>query len=55
MAPPIVLRYVIIHELVHTTEKNHSAIFWNKVRKYNPSYKAQIKWLKENGNGLMLE
>jgi predicted metal-dependent hydrolase len=55
MSPAIVLRYVVIHELVHTTEKNHSAIFWNKVRKYNPSYKQQIKWLKENGNGLMLE
>lgn len=54
LAPPIVLRYVIIHELVHTTEKNHSVIFWNKVRAQNPSYKAQIKWLKEHGNGLMV-
>lgn len=52
MAPLLVVRYVVIHELVHTTTKNHSAIFWNKVRKINPSYKQQIKWLKQNGNSL---
>lgn len=53
MAPMLIIRYVVLHELVHTTEKNHSAIFWNKVRKYNPSYKHQIQWLKEHGNNLM--
>lgn len=50
MAPLLVSRYVVLHELVHTEEKNHSAIFWNKVRRINPSYKNQIKWLKENHN-----
>lgn len=52
MTPLLVIRYVVLHELVHTTEKNHSAIFWNKVRKINPSYKQQIKWLKLHGNKL---
>jgi hypothetical protein len=52
MTPLLVVRYVVLHELVHTTEKNHSAIFWNKVRKINPSYKQQIKWLKLHGNKL---
>lgn len=52
MTPILVVRYVVLHELVHTTEKNHSAIFWNKVRAVNPSYKNQIKWLKQNGNQL---
>lgn len=52
MAPLIVVRYVVIHELVHTVEKNHKTIFWNKVKRVNPSCKQQIKWLKENGRSL---
>ncbi|HVZ66905.1 MAG TPA: SprT family zinc-dependent metalloprotease [Patescibacteria group bacterium] len=52
MAPFLVLRYVVIHELVHTTEKNHSRKFWTKVANFNPSYKEQIKWLKRNGDSL---
>jgi len=53
MTPLLVVRYVVIHELAHTTEKNHSSRFWNIVRANNPSYKQQIKWLKENGHGLI--
>lgn len=54
MAPLLVVRYVVIHELVHTVEKNHKTIFWNKVRSKNPSYKNQIKWLKINGDKLKI-
>lgn len=54
MAPILVIRYVVIHELVHTVEKNHKTIFWNKVRMKNPSYKNQIKWLKVNGDKLKI-
>lgn len=53
MAPLIVVRYVVIHELAHTTEKNHSRAFWGIVSKMNPSYKAQIRWLKTHGNKLV--
>jgi predicted metal-dependent hydrolase len=53
MAPLLVLKYVIIHELAHTFEKNHSRAFWSKVRLYNPSYKQQIKWLKAKGRSLV--
>lgn len=52
MTPILVVRYVVIHELVHTFEKNHSSFFWSKVRKFNPSYKQQVKWLKVNGEKL---
>ncbi|CAN5166935.1 M48 family metallopeptidase [soil metagenome] len=52
MAPLITLNYVVIHELAHTIEKNHSQLFWMKVRNFNPSYRQQIKWLKENGQML---
>ncbi len=49
MSPILVLNYVVIHELAHTMEKNHSQLFWMKVRNFNPSYRQQIKWLKDNG------
>ena len=48
MAPLLVINYVVVHELVHTIEKNHSQAFWSKVRHFNPSFRQQIKWLKEN-------
>lgn len=54
MAPTIVLRYVVIHELAHTMEKNHSQAFWRIVARYNPSYRQQVKWLKEHGETLKL-
>lgn len=49
MAPILTLNYVVIHELAHTLEKNHSRAFWSIVRKYTPSYRQQIKWLTEHG------
>jgi len=52
MAPQLVLNYVVIHELAHTMEKNHSQLFWMKVRNFNPSYRQQIKWLKDHGASL---
>lgn len=54
MAPLITLNYVVIHELAHTIEKNHSQFFWMKVRNFNPSYRQQIKWLKEHGSSLTI-
>ncbi len=52
MAPMLVINYVVIHELSHTFEKNHTQFFWMKVRNYSPSYKQQIKWLKLHGESL---
>ncbi len=52
LAPMIVLRYVVIHELAHTQNKNHSSDFWRMVKNHNPSYKQQIKWLKIHGENL---
>ena len=49
MAPLKVIDYVIIHELVHTIHKNHSANFWSEVEEIMPNYKEAKHWLKENG------
>lgn len=54
MTPLLVLNYVVVHELTHTKEKNHSQDFWTKIRNYNPSYKQQIKWLKTYGHTLKI-
>ena len=54
MAPPEVLDYVVIHELSHRLEMNHSARFWAQVEKAMPDYRVPRKWLKEHGGRLML-
>jgi len=54
MAPLPVLDYVVIHELVHLVEKNHSNSFWDKVQFFMPDYKVQKNWLKKNGYLLKL-
>lgn len=54
MAPPEVLDYVVVHELCHRLEMNHSARFWALVECVLPDYKKPKKWLKEHGGALML-
>lgn len=54
MAPPEVLDYIVVHELSHRVEMNHSAKFWAQVEKVLPEYKVAHKWLKENGSGLIM-
>lgn len=49
MMPLEILDYVVVHELCHRKEMNHSAKFWAEVEKVMPDYKERRKWLKENG------
>ena len=53
LAPPEVLDYVVVHELCHRKELNHSARFWNEVERILPDYKTRRSWLKERGSGLI--
>lgn len=53
MAPLNIIDYVVIHELVHLKERNHSKKFWDKVKIIRSDYKQRRKWLKENGHILM--
>jgi len=48
-APNDVIDYVIIHELAHLYEMNHSKRFWNIVAQVMPNYKEKERWLHENG------
>ena len=51
-APAGVLDYVVVHELAHRKEMNHSPRFWRVVEDTMPEYRKYQKWLKENGRGL---
>lgn len=48
MAPLHVIDYVVVHELVHLEEKNHTRAFWNKVKMLMPNYEKYKDWLKKN-------
>lgn len=50
MAPPEVMRYVVIHELAHLFHHNHSKDFWAKVAVYAPDFKIQRAWLRKNAS-----
>ncbi|MBQ8559450.1 MAG: M48 family metallopeptidase [Tyzzerella sp.] len=47
--PPEIQDYVVVHELCHRKEMNHSKRFWTEVEKVLPDYRERRKWLKENG------
>lgn len=53
LAPPEVLDYVVVHELCHRKEMNHSAKFWAEVARVLPDYETRKKWLKDNGAALI--
>lgn len=49
LVPEAVADYVVVHELVHLVEPNHSRSFWAKVRQVMPDFRARRRWLRENG------
>jgi len=53
-APLDVIDSVILHELVHTEIKNHSAKFYSRLYCLIPDYKDKEKWLKNNSAALMI-
>lgn len=50
LAPPEVIDYVVVHELCHRKEMNHSKAFWREVERVIPDYKQSVKWLKDEGS-----
>ena len=54
MAPDCIIDYLIVHELSHIIEPNHSKNFWYHVGNYCEDFKKKRKWLRENGHKLVL-
>ena len=54
MAPDHIIDYLIVHELSHIIEPNHSKNFWDQVGNYCKDFQEKRKWLRENGHKLVL-
>lgn len=54
LAPPEALEYVVIHELCHLRDFNHSPRFWQEVKSRMPEYEYWKKWLKDHGKDLTI-
>lgn len=54
LAPPQCLDYVVVHELCHLTEFNHSPRFWSLVEAQMRDYRVWKDYLKVNGKGLVI-
>jgi predicted metal-dependent hydrolase len=53
LAPPEIVDYIIVHELAHLLEANHSDSFWSLVAEHDPEYEAHSQWLEENSTQLI--
>ncbi|MBQ0100131.1 MAG: M48 family metallopeptidase, partial [Lachnospiraceae bacterium] len=53
LAPPEVMDSVVVHELCHLKQMNHSKKFYDEVLRVMPDYRARQKWLKEHGAELL--
>lgn len=49
LLPASVVDYVIVHELAHLREPNHTARFWQRVARALPEYEQRKNWLAEHG------
>lgn len=52
LAPASVVDYVLVHELAHLKDMNHSADFWNTIKMILPNYEDKKEWLRINGRKL---
>jgi predicted metal-dependent hydrolase len=49
MTPIWVFDYILVHEMIHMIERQHSKEFWRIVSRVMPEYKEHVRWLSENG------
>ena len=54
LAPHKIVDYIVVHELCHLIEPNHSSKYWKQVRSVIPEYENSKEWLKNNGSSLLI-
>ena len=54
-APPVVVDYLIVHELTHLLEPNHTPWFWNIIAVQVPRAEWTKQWLREYGELLEID
>ena len=54
LAPHPIVDYVVVHELCHMLEHNHSKRYWQHVARHLPDYKEHRKWLRINGTSAFM-
>ncbi len=52
MAPQTIIDYIVVHELCHFHQRDHTDAFWNEVDKVMPDFLDRKEWLRKNGAGL---
>ena len=52
LLPPSIVEYVVVHELVHLHERNHTPAFWRRIERAMPDYVRRKAWLAERGANL---
>lgn len=55
LTPSEIIDYIIVHELCHLKQMNHSKNFWSEVERYLPEYKKSYDWLKKNGAAIIAQ
>lgn len=53
LTPDMVQDYVVVHELCHRLEMNHSPRFWGEVERVLPDYRTAKQWLRKHGTEIM--
>jgi predicted metal-dependent hydrolase len=49
LLPPRIVDYIVVHELVHLREPNHTPYFWRAVERAMPDWEQRRRWLAEHG------
>jgi hypothetical protein len=52
MTPAPIIEYVVVHELAHLKEMNHSPRFWRIVERHCPEWRERRRWLNEHSQHL---
>ena len=52
LGPPAAFEYVLVHELCHLHQRNHSPAFWREVERHCPQWRTQRAWFRQHGMAL---